>query len=1006
MRTEEKPRMKSQKRTGARLIKWILLLPILLILLVLLLVPAVVSSGKSRHLILAKINESVAGHTNFANLSMGWLKGVRVEDFSYKDDSGRIAVQAQQIATVPHYASILAGRMSFGQTVIDDPKVEIDLRQPTPKAAPAPGPQPKPVPTKAAGIALVTDVIVKNGSLRITDPENRTVEATQINSKLSLRPPGEQSNFALTMAVSDGNKPSTVRADGHVTPGKSQTGWSLKGTSGEVTVEVNDLDLDSIAPFLALGGIDVQAQGVVSGNAKGEISDGQLGGLNGKITAKNVDVTGPALKGDRFQTRDLDIDAKLNRKGDTIDIENLKLKTDWATASASGTVPARFGSFTDFLEEGSGYNLEGNFKCDVAAVSSQIPATLGLKKGMKITAGQLTGDVQTSTEAGRRKVRGLATLAGLEGTMDGKKIALSDSIRAEAQISSDKTGITYDKLSLSAPFAKVDCSGKSDSVRYTAEADLTKLQSQLGQFIDVSKYEVAGQLSSKGQVAIAGDKITTSASSTVKNLRLNLPDGPSVTEPNAVLTSTVEVDTKSDVVSIRSATADASFGQFSIKDGVVPLGGNSGTPMNLAVTASQVNLEKVRPFMILLTSFPEKLQLAGLAESKVSVTSEKDVYKIRTDSTKIEDLKVVYPDRKPFDSNEVTVAFDADISPEKDINVKTFDLVSPQIKIHKGEFTHVSKDEKTKVQGRAECEYDWTAVDTVVAPYMPEGLTLQGKRKDTFSFSSEFPVGHADQLMPNLNADGTIGFDQADYMGLDFGPTNTDVQVKDGLLKVKPFTTTVNGGQVDFAADVNFKDAEPTLTAPQPVSMKNVQITEAVASKLLKYVNPLFADAAGGSGTANLSAETVVIPLAKVDKNKIRVVGTVSIDDMELRATGLLSQILTLSNARDQEAVMKLHPTHFTLKDGFVHYDNVMQIDVGNTPLQFKGAVGLDKTLDMMVAVSISSLVGRLGLPPGTIGTVVWLPLTGTIDHPKLDTSKLLENQIPDLFKGLSDILK
>ncbi|MEJ2702931.1 MAG: hypothetical protein P8Z79_10870, partial [Sedimentisphaerales bacterium] len=408
--------MKPQRKTGTRVIKWVLLLPVILIALVLLLVPVVLSSAKSRQLILAKINESVAGHTNFADLSMGWLKGVRVEDFSYKDDTGRIAVQAQRIATVPHYTSILTGRLSFGQTVIDDPKVEINLREPAPKTAARPSSPPQPVPTKAAGIALVTDVVVKDGTLRITDPEGRTVEATQINSKLGLRPPGEQSTFALSMAVSNKGKPSTVRADGRVTPGGSKTGWSLKGTSGEVTVEVNDLDLESIAPFLALGGIDVQAQGVVSGNAKGEINDGQFGGLTGKITAKDLDVTGPALKGDRLQTRDLDIDAKLNRKGDTIDIENLQLKTDWATASASGTVPTTFGSFNDFLEAGSNYNLEGNFKCDVAAVSSQMSHTLGLKKGMQITSGQLSGNVQTLTEAGRRQVRGQATLAGLEGT--------------------------------------------------------------------------------------------------------------------------------------------------------------------------------------------------------------------------------------------------------------------------------------------------------------------------------------------------------------------------------------------------------------------------------------------------------------------------------------------------------------------------------------------------------------------------------------------------------------
>ena len=324
MRPVKKTNRKPRKKFGTRIFKWFSLLLIFLIMVIVFLLPAIVSSEKSRQFILAKINNSIAGRTHFTDLSVGWLKGIRVKGFSFDNDTGQISVRAGKIATTPQITSILSGNFTFGQTLIDKPTVEINLQRfqerTTKKSS---GPAPKRVPKETAGIALVTDIVVNDGSLRITDRNARTVEATKINSKLNLRPPGQQSSFNLNMAVAGKDKPSTIRADGRITPGKKQAGWSLKGTTGNVAIEVNDLDLESLAPFLALGGIDIETAGLVSGDAKGEIKDGQLQGLTGKITANDLDISGSSLKGDRLQTRELDIDVKLSQKDDTIAIENL-----------------------------------------------------------------------------------------------------------------------------------------------------------------------------------------------------------------------------------------------------------------------------------------------------------------------------------------------------------------------------------------------------------------------------------------------------------------------------------------------------------------------------------------------------------------------------------------------------------------------------------------------------------------------------------------------------------
>ncbi|MHC4071783.1 MAG: AsmA family protein, partial [Planctomycetota bacterium] len=949
-----------------------------------------------------------------ADLSMGWFDGIKVADLSFSDDAGQLSIQVKQIATKPYYGSILTGNLSFGRTLIDKPQVEINLKDRHVTEAKSPGQEP----STSGGLQPIVlpvkkiELVLNDGNMKVTDPKAGTVELSRINSKLNLQPPGRQTDFDLNMAVARAGKAAQIKVASRVTT-KQQTGWSLKGTSGDLTVEVNDLDLESLAPIFALSGVEVQTKGLATGDLKSQIKDGRLENLTAEIKANNLDVTAAKLKGDKLQTANLDISVKLNQGKETIKIDDLRIKTDWASVTASGVVPTTFESTGDFLGADSNYNLKGDFNCDIAAISALMPKTLGLKEGMQITSGRLNGSVETSSVTGKRLIRANAILAGLEGAVDQKKVALSESIVARAEISSDKVGINIDKLDVSAPFAKINCTGRTESLKYNAEANLAKLQSELGQFINIGQYQISGEVAESGLISIEEDKIAASGSATVRNLRFSSKEGTSASEPMAEIDFAVDMDRKSSVVTIDSITANASFGQVSVENGVVPLNNKSAKPLRATIFASNVDLEKLLPFGVLFASLPKEMQLAGIAESTLSVGSDKDVYKIATDSTRIKGLKLVYPGQeKPFEQNEVTLAFEAEVDPnQKAVNVKKLQLDSPQIKIRKGEFSQLSKDGTTKLAGQAECEYDWSAVSALAAPYLPEGLTLQGKRTDAINFTSEYPTVQADKLLPNLNAEGKVGFEQADYMGLDFGPTDVEIQVQSGVLEVSPFTTTVNEGRFSFAGHADFKEKPPLFRIAKPMQMiKDIKVNDEITNKLLKYVNPLFADAVNVSGFANFNCEQLAIPLKAEAKNDAVVIGTISMNRLRMQGSNLVGQIFTTSRGDPRGTDMTIHPTRFVLQKGFLRYDN-MQIDVGDNPVNFKGVIGLDKSLDMTVTLPYTSRGRTARIGRETSGRRVTLPLKGTVDKPELDMGKLLEEQLKgqleeQLRKGLEDLFK
>ncbi|UCG58029.1 MAG: AsmA family protein [Phycisphaerales bacterium] len=1018
MRPEEYFKAQLKMKTTTKILIGVLVLVVVLVVSAVLLVPAFVSSDRCRRMILARINGAVDGQADFSSLSMGWLKGIKVSGISFDDNSGRTSVKVKQIATKPRYASILSGGLAFGQTVIDEPRVRIRLdalESAAPIAAEPAASMEKRVVLPVSKI----DLVVNNGNVTVTGSKAKTVELSQINSKLSLRPPAQQTKFEMGMAVAGDGKEAKIQVAAQVQP-DPRSGWTFEGTAGSLTVEVNDLSLASLGPILELAGLDIQAEGQISADLSSEIKNGRLEKLAGTISAKNLDVAGAQLKGDRLRTSSLDVDVGLNRRQQVIEVTALSFRSDWAVVTASGLVPTTLGSFTDVLKPDSNYQLKGSFDCDLAALLSQMPHTFGLKEGMKISSGRLTGNVDTSTEAGKMAITGIANLTGLAGAVDGKKLALSEPISAELKIGVDKEKTTFDKLDVSAAFAKISAGGSLDQIKYQGQVDLAKLQSELGQFVDIGPYQIAGELSGSGQLSLKDERISSDGLSEVRQLVVTSADGVSAAEPMAKVAHALTVDQKNNVVVVDSVEVSASLGTLSVANAVLPVDGNDEKPMALTVSAGGLDLQKLQPFAVLFASLPKEMALSGIAESQIQVTAEKGSYQIATDNTRISNLKLISPGKAPFEQEQVLLILDAEINPkQKAINVKKLQLESPQLKIKKAELKKTSSAGKTKLQGQAACEYDWSAVSAVAAPFLPKGLELYGKREDTITFSSEYPTDQNDGLLANLSAQAKFGFEKASYMGLHFGTTDVDLQIRDGLLRIGPFSTTVNQGKLNLAGTVDLKEKPMTLTIPEPMQViDKVALNDEVSAKLLVHVNPLFVGQGNVTGVADYYSEKLVIPLGEQATKKPEITGTVAMHDMRLEVTGLLA--LLLSKARTGRYVnAALMPTKFVLREDVLRYDD-MQINIDQYPINFRGSIGPpvglsetgkpDKKLDMKVVTPYILTEGfqlqTANLEEAADPRRISVPLRGTQHKPQLDMGKLLESQVDTLLRGLFQKLR
>ena len=1010
MKAKAQSKTKLSKPRWKKILLIVSALFVTLVVFVFLIIPMFISSDQGRRLILAKINNSIDGQTDFSDLSVGWLKGIRIADLSFKDDVGQISVKVKNITTKPHYGSLLTGNINLGQTNIDMPQVEINLKDGLPATSTPSGTEVKSVPKESAGIALITDIRVNDGSVKVTGADSKTVELEQINSNVNLRPPGQQSSLDLDMVIAANNEKSTVKANAQITPSKSK-GWTFKGATGGLNVTVNKLDIESLGPLLALANIDVQAKGDISVDLKGQLQNGQLENLSGTVKGSNIDIGGEALKGDSIKTKVLDASVKLSRKEKMINIDNLNMKTDWANIDASGELPTTINSLDSLLASDSKSTLNASFNCNVAELASQMPITLGLKEGTTISSGNINGNINTLDSGGKKQIQAIAQLSDLKGLVEGKQVSLSAPVKLDALVSPDQSGININKLDLTASFASLDCSGNLKSIKYNAKTDLTKLQSELGQFVKLGQYRMAGAFGSDGTVSISEEAISAAGVMQLDNLQLSSEGKGSVSEQKATMNFDMDFDRKDNVITAKNIKANAGFGQVDIKDAKVRLQTGSTIPVDATVLASNIDLSKLKPYAIMFSSLPKEMNISGIAQSEILVSTQKQTYIIKSDSTKITNLKLTYPEKKPFAQDDVSFKFVGEIDTQAETyGVNGFELISPDIKIDYGTLSQTSKDDKTTLKGQVSCEFNWSAVSALASDFLPDELTLKGQRKDKISFSSEYPLGEPNKLLPNLNANAFIGFQEASYKGLDVGPTDVNIAVKNGLLEIAPFSTTVNEGQLNFAANADFKEKPALFKTNKPMQIvKDIKINDEMTRKLLKYINPIFAEAVNVHGIANFNCEVLSIPLDSAAKDKAEIVGTVSISQLQMQTSDFLSQLLKLFGGGVRGTIITIHPTRFSLLNGFLRYED-MQMDVGDNPVNFKGVIGLDKSLDMTVTLPYTT-EGRTIRVGEQNARRITLPITGTVDNPQLDMGKLLENQfkqeLPNLLqKGLEELFK
>lgn len=679
---------------------------------------------------------------------------------------------------------------------------------------------------------------------------------------------------------------------------------------------------------------------------------------------------------------------------------SVSVSMDVGDGKQQGTVRAE-GKEIAFSGASGLAGASGQFDVEIRSLSLASLAPLLALAGKDIQmAGTLNGTANIQIADGQlRQLQLAADLTGFEQVYEGRTIHLEQPVKARARLSTQDSDWLIEQMDVEAPFCRLSGKGGLNALEYTLTADLAQLQAFTASLTDWKGLQAAGFLSANGKVLRRPDAVEAMGQLHIREFALRQGDR-SFAFPELTEDYDLAVSPQAQSAQIRQAVLSVQpLGTLQIASAKVDWS-RPELQTELALTG-RLDLKNAKPVVDFFYPLPADLTIAGQVSPDAKVQLKEGMLRFFTESTKAENLQVSKPGTEPFTSQKLTLKAELlwDLKKKELRELKDFELDSDAIRI-RGNLQQTGTPEKPQMEGKAQADYDWKEVSVFVRPFLPPGLTLEGKRTDQFHFSlAKTPQGFDWQT---FSADGSFGFQKAAYKGLLIGPAELKLKAEKGMAAIDLPDTPVNNGTLRLAGEIDFKTAPPIFRLRKPMAvLEKVQLNDELTRSLLEYVNPLFAGASRVSGIVDFSCEELVLPLETARKDLLKIKSVLALNQVSMRSDGFLKELLNVLGG-DPSVILTLHPTPLTVEKEVLSYQN-MQLDVGKNPIVFSGQIGLERRmqLEMKMPWTLSGQSVRSGEDPTDR---IVLKVGGTIDKPQVDWSKVLQLNLGRIL--LKELLK
>lgn len=705
------------------------------------------------------------------------------------------------------------------------------------------------------------------------------------------------------------------------------------------------------------------------------------------LAARSTDGGGLARLDDMTVVLDSVIEA-----GQGLNVRKLELITAFATVSASGT-PTRFAASFDARLDRLQSELGQIFDMSQGQVAGTIKGTLNASRPSEervdISLDAQAQSVQYITQDSRFDLdHGTVTKKGYV-TLDDKKVVALTLTEATADLS-DEVAVTANGN------YEFEQGGWNADIQIT-RGNLTFLSSRaagLG-LAELARYAGNVGMTASLRQASRNQPLATTGQVTASNLQVDgqlLLEGESRLEWSGVNLATDMSSVNIGQVSLKSrpATLDAADIQFLGGDKPA-LQGKAGGVMDLAACLKA---------LALVGKWESTPTMGGRLTMEATGRTQGKAIELTGTST-IDNLTVGVGENT-LEPGQVMLAYGLNLdSDARTIRLQQGRLESRPLSL---EVTgHVNEYNARKVldlNGRYQASWpELTAILHELVPATRDTISLAGQSASTFSLKGAAGREDVKPAFRDVITGLDLSWASANAYDIELGKATLSPMLKDGKLSLPEATVPASQGQIRLRADIDLAPDEPRLTIPgKLVFLDNVVVTEELSRSILSRINPIFYHLARVDGRAQLDLQNIDVPLGESIKTTGTGRGHLDLSDMKMGPAGMFAELLALGGrTKDEVYPVKVSGVDFVLEDGRIMYDNFQLIFPEDFDLIFRGSVGFDETLDLVVSIPVRpEMLERFKVKDSVVDVArvlanlrIDVPITGTREKPKLDFSQV-----------------
>ena len=292
---------------------------------------------------------------------------------------------------------------------------------------------------------------------------------------------------------------------------------------------------------------------------------------------------------------------------------------------------------------------------------------------------------------------------------------------------------------------------------------------------------------------------------------------------------------------------------------------------------------------------------------------------------------------------------------------------------------------------------DFAAINALLAQKVEPGARIEGSARPFRAIGS---IGEGG--FKNLDAELGFNLDSLDIFGMKVGPAPIMLHGQGGKWNFEPISTTLNEGHIRLEPELDL-DAQggPTLRLAKNSTIRDARINDEVSRRVLAYVAPILDRATRAKGRVTVDLDHAEFPLGAGRSRQAKVEGAVVFNDVEFAPGPLANDILSAAGRRDVSLKLD-QPLTLTIADGRVNQTG-LSIPIGNlTRIELAGWVDFDRNLALTAVfpVTAAMLGNNEILADIAAGTMVRVPITGTLNQPRIDRD-ILNANLQEMGKSL-----